>query len=269
MDETTFKYLAGLLDADGTVSFDFKNEARNNGNANLGLKVGIATSDAVDRHGFIEKLPELIGHGYITRSGDKNQYVYWMLNSRRDLEMVVPRLLKHMCVKAKHLQRMFDKWKEKRGIVLSPGECTELREWSRQSRYDAGPLKPKNHPSWAWLGGYLDGNGHYMFSLSNKGAAKETRSMRVSACCHKGDAAVLDFLHKAFGGKIRTHPATENAMIWDRNLGLSQRSFALDFLARVVRHSQFKRHRIEQILAFHHSRHQRLSEQSGTPQATV
>jgi hypothetical protein len=257
LNETTVKYLSGLLDADGTVSFDFRNEARDNGKATLALKVGISGSDAVDKHGFIERLPEITSHGTTSRHGDKSQYVYWIIQSRRDLEMMVPRLLKHMCVKAKHLQRMFEKWKELRGTSLSAEQCQELRAWSKQSRYDAGPLKPKNHPSWAWTGGYLDGNGHYMFSLANKGAVKETRSMRVSACCHKGDSAVLEFLHKAFGGKIRTHPATENAMIWDRNLGLSQRSFALEFLGNVVRFSQLKRHRIEQMIAFHHQ--QRLN----------
>jgi hypothetical protein len=270
MNETLIKYLSGLLDADGTISFDFKNESRNNGNANLGLKVGIAGSEAVDRHGFLEKLPELTGHGYISRHGDKKQYIYWVLTSRRDLEMLVPRLLKHMCVKAKHLQRMFEKYREMRGTVLSPADCETLREWSKQSRYDAGPLKAKNHPSWAWTSGYLDGNGHYMFSLANKGkpgAKVETRSMRVSACCHKGDAAVLEFLHKAFGGKIKPHPGSGNAMIWDHNLGLSERSFALEFLGNVVRFSQFKKHRIEQIISFHHQ--QRLNHPTPAGEAIV
>jgi hypothetical protein len=258
MNESSVKYLAGLIDSDGTISFDFRNESRDNGIATLGLKVGISASDAVDKHGFIESLPVLTGYGYTSRHGDKKQYIYWIVCSRRDLEMLVPRLLKHMCVKARHLKRMFEKWKELRGKSLSAAECAELREFSKQSRYDAGPLKPKNHPTFAWCAGYLDGNGHYMFALSNKGAksGKETRSMRVSACCHKGDAEVLEFLLKAFGGQIRVHPATENAMIWDRNLGLSQRSFALEFLGKMARFSKFKRHRIEQMIAFH--RQQRL-----------
>lgn len=256
MNETTVKYLSGLLDADGTISFDFRNISRNQTSANLGLKVGIAGSDAVDRHGFIESLPALTGHGYVNRHGNDHQYIYWFLASRRDLEMMVPRLVKHMCVKARHLQRMFEKWKEFRGKALSLDECEALRAYSKQSRYDAGPLKPKNHPSWSWLAGYLDGNGHYMFSLVNKGAAIETRSMRVSACCHKGDAEVLSFLRKAFGGRIKPHPASDNAMIWDRNLGPSDRSFALEFLGKVARFSQFKRHRINEMISFH--RQQRL-----------
>ena len=269
MNESFFKHLAGLMDSDGTISFDFRNESRDKGNATIGLKVGISASDAVDKHGFIASLPELTGFGYASRHGDKKQYVYWIVTSRRDLEMVVPRLLKHMCVKAKHLSRMFEKWKELRGKSLSKSECEELREFSKQSRYDAGPLKPKNHPTFAWVAGYLDGNGHYMFALSNKDAksGKETRSMRVSACCHKGDADVLEFLRKAFGGQIRIHPASENALLWDRNLGISQSSFALEFLGKMARFSKFKRHRIEQMIAFH--RQQRLSEPRLAGQATV
>lgn len=271
MDESIFKYLAGLVDSDGTISFDFKNEIRNDGWANLGLKVGVASSDVVDRHMFIDSLPERIGHGYVNRHGPQKQYKYWFLNSKRDLEMMVPRLLKHMCVKAKHLERMFGMWKEKRGTMLSPDECEILRTWSKESRYDAGPLKPKNHPTWAWCAGYLDGNGHYQFSVSNNGVETKkgrlTRSMRISACCHKGDAAVLEFLQKAFGGDIRFHPLTENAMIWHRNLGVSQRSFAVHFLGKLARFSQFKRHRIEQMISFHHQ--QRLSDQSPAGHAIV
>lgn len=269
MNESTAKYLAGLIDSDGTISFDFKNESRNRGWANLGLKVGIASSDTVDRHGFIEGLPKMIGYGYVARHGNEDQYVYWMINSRRDLEMLVPRFLKHMCVKAKHLDRMFVKWKEKRGAILSPDECEGLRIWSKDSRCDSGPLKPKNHPTWAWLAGYLDGNGHYQFVRVNKNAksGKETRSMRVSVCCHKGDMQILSFLQEAFGGDIRAHPATENAMLWHRNLGVSQKSFALNFLGKVVRFSQFKRHRIEQMIAFHHR--QRLSDQTLEGEAIV
>lgn len=267
LNESLCKYLAGLVDSDGTISFDFRNENRNEGRANLGLKVGIASSDAVDKLHFIEGLPQKIGHGCAFRHGNERRYVYWVLNSRRDLEMVAPRLVKHMCVKAKHLQRMLDKWREKRGTMLSPDECAALRAWSKESRLDAGPLKPKNHLTWAWVSGYLDGNGHYMFSLANKGAAKETRSMRISATCHRGDAEVLELFKKCFGGRIRVHNLTENAMTWDRNLGLKDRSFALHFLRKVHRFSQFKRHRIEQILAFHHQ--QRLTDQTSTEEETV
>lgn len=271
LNESLVKYLAGLLDADGTISFDFRNESRDNGRATIGLKVGIAGSDSVDVHGFIESLPTVTGHGHVTRHGNNKQYVYWMVTSRRDLEMIVPRLLKHMCVKARHMRRMLEKWRELRGISLSKDDCERLREFSKQSRYDSGPLKPKNHPAFAWCAGYLDGNGHYQFSVSNSGkitkAGRETRSMRVSACCHKGDADVLNFLMKAFGGQIKKHNLSDNAMIWSRNIGPSQRSFALTFLGKMARFSKLKKHRIEQMIAFHHQ--QRLSESGSADQATV
>lgn len=269
--ETLLKYLSGLIDSDGTVAFDFRNRNRNDGWSNLALVVGIASSDEVDKHRFVESLPTLTGHGTTSRNGDKNQYVYWKVTSRRDLEMLVPRLVKHMVVKGRHLQRMFDKWRELRGQQISEEQREELLKFSKDSRCDSGPVKAKNHPSWAWVAGYTDGNGHFQFSLVNGGRktkdGRETRSMRVDACCHVGDAAVLEFLQKAFGGEIRTHPATENAMIWHRNLGVSQRSFALAFLGKLVNHSRFKKHRIEQMIAFH--RQQRPSEKTPEGDATV
>ena len=249
MNETTVKYLAGLIDSDGSIFFAFRKTTANKDKSRyyLELRVSIASSEAVDKHGFISTIPSLTGFGRIYRQGDKGQYIYWMVSNKRDLNMVVPRLVKHMVVKAKHLNRMFEMWKEKLGITLSEEECEELKAFSKKSRYDPGPLKPKNHPTWGWLSGYLDGNGCY--SLRNCGNYSQ---VRVRASCHIGDAGVMDFLKNAFGGSIGVDSKTGNCCTWTRNLGKQDRSFALDFLAKVVRHSHLKKHKIEQLIAFHH-----------------
>lgn len=264
MDEELVKYLAGLLDADGSISFNFINPNKDKSAYTLSLKVSLASSSAVDVHGFVASLPELTGFGSLRRYGDKSQFTGWTVTSRANLEMLVPRLVKHMVVKARHLQRMFDTWKEKRGRLISVAECDELREFSKQSRYDPGPLKPKNHPSWAWLAGYLDGNGSYRSTRSKCGTYKGKQYYRwqtaVQAACHLGDAAVLDFIHKAHGGYVRPHSKSPNCMVWERNLGKNDRSFALNFLPNLVSHSRLKKHKIEQLISFHHQ--QRPSEQN-------
>lgn len=256
MNETTIKYLSGLIDSDGNVGFRFRQTVQNRDKSRyyLELAVNIASSDAVDRHGFMGSLPSLTGFGRVSRSGDKNQYLYWTISSKRDLEMMVPRLLKHMVVKARHLERMFQTWKDTRGVTLSKEECDELKDFSKKSRLDSGPLKPKNHPSWCWVAGYLDGNG--CFSMRR---GKNYTQVRVRASCHTNDAAVLEFLKKAFGGGIGVDSKSGNCSTWTRNLGVSDRSFALQFLGKLVRHSRFKRHKIEQTIAFHHGHLQRLS----------
>lgn len=271
MNESTVKYLSGLIDSDGAISFNFNNPNKDKSAYTLSLKVTITSSSAIDVHGFIASLPNLTGFGSIRRYGNKDQFTQWTVTSRRDLEMLVPRLVKHMFAKARHLQRMFEKWKEKRGRLISVDECDILKEFSRQSRYDAGPLKPKNHPSWCWLSGYLDGNGCFRSARCKSGTYNGKQMYRqqcsVQAACHIGDVAVLEFIQKAHGGYIKKHSKSDNCMVWERNLGKSDRAFALRFLPHLVRHSKLKKHKIEQLIAFHHQ--QRPSEQTSTDEAMV
>lgn len=271
MNEELVKYLSGLLDADGSVSFNFNNPNKDKSAYTLSLRIDLASSSAIDLHGFVATLPELTGFGSFSRDGDRMQFTKWTVTSRADLEMLVPRLVKHMVVKGKHLQRMFDKWKEKRGKLISVAECDELRIFSKESRYKAGPLKPKNHPAWSWLAGYLDGNGSIRSTRSKCGSYKGKQYYRwqtaVQAACHIGDAEVLNFIQKAHGGYIKPHSKSKHCMVWERSLGKNDRSFALAFLANLVSHSRLKKHKIEQLIAFHHQ--QRPSEQTPEGEATV
>jgi hypothetical protein len=256
VNESTVKYLSGLIDADGSISFNFSDPSNDKNSQKVTLKVSLAASDAVDVHGFVLDLPYSTGFGSSSRFGEREQFTRWVISSRRDLEMVIPRLVKHMAVKARHFQRMFEKWKEVRGKVLSEAECDELREFSKSSRSDAGPLKPKNFPARAWMAGYLDGNGCFRSgrckSGSRNGKAYDRMQCSVQAACHINDACVLEFIQKAYGGYIKKHSASDNCMVWERNLGKSQRSFALKFLPDMVNHSRLKKHKIEQMIAFHH-----------------
>lgn len=259
MDEVLVKYLAGLIDSDGSISFNFGVLNAEKKSYRISLYIAISGSSAVDFHGFIGRLPEYTGFGSVdvTQGYNKSQNssVRWTVRKKADLEMLVPRIVKHMCVKGRHLQRMFDKWKERRGQPLYIDECDALREFSKTSRLDSGPLKSKNFPSWGWLAGYLDGNGSIRAGRRKdgfyKGQQKYSHQASIHASCHKNDAAVLDFIHKAHGGYVRPHSSNANCMVWEISLGKRNRSFALDFLPRLVQHSRLKKHKIEQLIAFH------------------
>jgi hypothetical protein len=181
----------------------------------------------------------------------------WGVSSRSDIEMLAPRLIKHMCVKGKHLQRMLDMWKEKRGQRLSEDECNELREFSKASRADSGPVKAKNFPSYSWLAGYLDGNGSYRAGRRKNGfyngEQQYAYQASVGASCHKNDAAVLEFICKTHGGYVKLLSSNENCMVWERTLGKKHGAFAVPFLSKLVVHSRLKKHKIDQLLAFHNA----------------
>lgn len=264
MNESLVKYLAGLMDADGSLSFTFKGWESW---YYVGLTLSLASSDAVDQHGFVTSLPALTGMGGVYRYGAKKQFIAWRIGKRAELEMLLPRLIKHMVIKAKHWQWLLDEWRERRSDTeCSDEERAELIAASKESRKTrSGPLRPKNHPTWAWLAGYLDGDGCYSYRRYIVNGYNQW-AIHVSAVAHVNDMAVLEFLQKAFGGLIIPQGQSGAVMIWRRALGYQNRSFALAFLPKVARHSRLKRNKIDAII--HHHR-QRLSVPGTKVQATV
>lgn len=258
MNESLVKYLAGLLDADGSLSFAFKHDENREGRYFIGLRMNLASSKAVDEAGFIDSLPELTGIGTIIKYGENRQFKTWFVSRRADLEILLPRVIKHMIIKAKHWQWMLDIWRDIREYqkTISVAERDALTVACKESRRNnCGPLKPKNHPTWAWLAGYLDGDGCYTYRHGTYNGYKQW-SMAVSAVAHINDICVLEFLQRSFGGQIKGQGQSENVLIWWRSLGYQNRSFALDFLPRIAKHSKLKRRKIDAMI--HHHR-QRLS----------
>lgn len=265
INETLVKYLAGLLDADGCMSFNFRDtgyKERETGNYTVALTMSLAASDTIDRYGFVAGLPEITGMGTVTKHG--NMY-WWRVRKRADLEMLLPRLIKHMVIKAKHWQWLLDTWRSYRGgygeCFVTKNQKAKLLEASKKSRLNVGPLKHKNHPTWAWLAGYMDGDGTYHFrkrvvKKADK-PARESFTIYMSACAHNDDVHVLEFLQKALGGKICNQTPDGRLKLWQRALGSRNSSFTLNALPKLARYSKLKRHKIDAII--NHSRQQRLS----------
>jgi hypothetical protein len=260
MKETLVKYLAGILDADGSLSFEFTKYEKAEDAFFLKLCLSLASSDAVDSKGFIDRLPEKTGMGHVHRYGKAGQFKSWKVHKRASLEMILPRLIKHMVIKGKHWQWLLDKWREQRGGATVTAEMREqLTAASKQSRIEnRGPVKPKNHPTWAWLAGYLDGDGWYRRTHVKCGVYKGTQyqqwRMNVGVVAHKNDAHVLEFIQRAHGGIIQVHGQTESVLVWVRNLGPRDSSFALRFLPNLAKHSRLKRDKIDQIISHHRQR---------------
>lgn len=259
MNESEVKYLAGLLDADGSLSFKISKSS--SGKTFVYLVLGLSGAKKIDRRDYILSLTKYGGTAleYLNDAG--NPANKWHVQDKTTLNKILPRLLKHMVIKAKHWDRMFAIYQEFSGKDVSD-KVDFLREFSIQSRKDTGPLKAKKHPTWAWIAGYLDGDGCYTFS---KKGNKNT--LHVGAITHIHDTVGLELLQKAFGGSIY-QPQKDNTVLWRRGLGKSQRAFAKHFLTKVLRHSRLKQHKIERMLAFHNEP-QRLNEGIPTGKAIV
>lgn len=271
MNESLIKYLSGLLDADGSLSFNFRRDPAGKDHCFMALRLTLVASDEVDHDRFVESLPALTGMGRTDRYGKNNQFCQWSVHKRADLEMLLPRLIKHMVIKAQHWQWLLDTWRDQRSEkrsndgsrCLSMKDVELLKEAAKHSRrIRVGPLKPKNYPTWAWVAGYLDGDGWYTRRAIRGGQGV---SMRVSVVAHENDRVGLDFLQHAFGGSITWH-TQDSCLVWYRNLGAKDADFALRFLPNVAKHARLKRHKIDMMI---HTHRQRLSDSGAAAQATV
>lgn len=270
MKESFVKYLAGLIDADGCLSFQFKHSS-SSGYHFLHLQLSITASSAVDRNfKMLNTVQKETGLGRISTS-TRSTGVYehtvnrWEVGRRSELEMILPRLIKHMVIKARHFQRLLDKYRELKGVRLSDEDVEKLKAFSTESRKDTGPIKPKKHPTWAWVAGYIDGDGCF---INRYYPSKNYHKLDINVVAHKDDSCGLELLHKAFKGNIYVKQG--HLKVWVRNLGFSEYSFVKRFLPKLIRYSLIKRYQMEQILAVHNKRRkQRLIERGSTEQEKV
>jgi len=260
--ESLIKYLAGLCDADASLSFRF--DKRLNGLSSVYMILHLCAAESIDKDGkFVKSLPEITGFGGV-RSRQRKHWSpinEWQVQSRRDLNMLLPRLIKHMVIKGAHWNNLFEIYTDLKNQNITDAQVAALKALSKLSRKDARPLKSKKHPTWAWTAGYIDGDGTLTYKKHPSGYGMK---LQVSAISHKGDRVGLDLLHKAFSGYIhdRNH---DNCAEWKRNLGVRDKSFAVKFLGKLVRHLRLKKHKAEQMLSFYNTKDsQRLIETNST-----
>lgn len=249
MQETEIKYLAGLLDADGTLNYKISHGC-------LYLRMSISASESIDKNHYIPSLANKFGIVY-KREFSKEKPTWsdayvWEVSRENDLNILLPRITKHMVIKGKIWREMYDTWLASKGKKINDIPVIK-------SEY--GPIKPKKHPTWAWVAGYLDGDGCYFLS-------KKFR--RVTVQCHIKERQGVDLLYKAFGGYFTKRSNQPHLITWVRNLGSKDRSFALDFLAKMARHTHLKKWKIEQLISYlHNNGLQRLNKNPSTEEVIV
>lgn len=263
-NESEIKYLAGLLDADGSLSFKF---AKYKENTKLHLSLSLDASVVIDQHGYLKDLATRAGNVYAyQRELSEHLQQKWVVGKASELNQLLPRIIQHMVIKGKHWNWMYQTYLSNLKQNIPQEEEEFLKQESKISRSKSGPLKDKKHPTWAWVAGYLDGDGHYSKRYDKN--PQKTTLMRITLTAHEDDYFGVDLLCKAFGGSVRKdkqHPW----LIWHRNLGITDHSFAIAFLRKVHAHSRLKKHKIEEMLQFHNTHLQRLSENRSTDQAIV
>lgn len=246
-NETLNKYLAGFIDADGTLAFHFNKTV--DGYFRIGLQFGITQIDNRGR-GFklLEFLKESYGVGSLSDVPSKKQK-YWKVANKDELEKFLPHVIKHMVIKGKHFQRMLEKRRDLAGVNLSQEQVDALRQFAKASRKDTGATRYKKNASPAWLAGYIDGDGYLRHS---------DKEHWLKIHVQTSDVVAVELIQNTYGGKI--YPTTkENIKEFRLNFGASFYGTANKVLKAIIPHLRIKRHDAEMILHWHK---QRLSEKN-------
>lgn len=233
---TESKYLAGLLDADGCLHYS-------NNNGYLSLNLSCSLSESIDHKGkFAKYLESKVGSLY-TRKREENWAIQneWVVRRRTDLNLVLPHIIKHMVVKGAKWSIMFKRFQEYQGIHITDEDIKSLR---KEVDNVNGPEKPKKHPTWAWVAGYIDGDGWY---IRREREGKKNIEMHVGLVSHPSSDQGIQLVYKAFGGVVKID--SKGYTRWVKNLGIRDKEFAIYFLRKMVNHSKLKKHKIEQLLS--------------------
>ena len=218
------KFVAGLFDADGHVSFDF---CRN--------KIQIQSAISVCDSKLIKALRDHYNLGTVVGMEVKevthNKCFRWVMRTK-DSKKFFNLIGKHLRIKGTHFNNLCNIHTELQEEVLEDSLIVELKNISKESRKNSTWIRYPKHPSYSWVAGYLAGDGHFEFRTSVRANGNRSLTMRVSSICHEDDKHILYFLQKAFRGSVKKINSKPH-YVWKKTVGKGYHLFALPFLKKL------------------------------------
>ncbi len=237
------KWTAGFLDSDGCISLHVKEHS--NGRYGVYIQVSIAQTDTEILH--------LLHQYYNTGGVCSNSWHMSGKDARKFLNLIG----KHLLIKAKHMDNLLWLVDELDGVSIEDTE--DVREFSKCSRLNSKWRKEPKHVPYAWLAGYLDGDGHYRARINRirkhfDCTISVTNELKLFVGCAPWDSYILDKLHHDHGGSIRMRK--DNCYFWQLALGKNSRSKALPFLRKLRKYTCLPRkaEAIDRMITFHTTR---------------
>lgn len=191
MTKLSEKYLAGIVDADGTLGVKFFRQSSGNIYPQIYLKVSQET--AKDKVLYL--IQENFG-GSIHTSGKNGKHEVVNFSCKQS-RMLLYRIKKHLVVKREFAEFCLDYVKSNPGPIPQD-EVKAHKEYIGEQRKKRTEKLP-NFPARKWLAGFFDGDGCIACSY-RKNVNRSYLSARITT--EPAYDASIRLIHKAFGGKI-------------------------------------------------------------------
>lgn len=238
-NESLNKYLAGLIDGDGSIQLiPTKNNYGYKPYLTVTLVQGLQYPKAKDT---IEMLFDHYGVGNVHYENHKDM-VRWCINGDAALTLLNI-IKKHLVIKGQHAERLIEKYLSYKGygnnIKLDDTKTIEeLANFVRWSRDNTGSIKPKNYPAKAWLAGYLDSDG----SITRYNTTPD-----IKFNCNKRDRAALELIQKAYGREITIPKDRPDELSLVYYIG-KNKALAQKLIVPLLKHLRIKKWKAEQAL---------------------
>lgn len=234
--EVINKILAGYIDSDGSVGLKL-----NSGFINVNLSLSQAAINDPDFE-ILRSFYKFYNLGYIQFRFSDNEKESSRCDWRFGVEdtlKIYNLISKHLVVKGTLFEYLIEVYKEYKGKKVSLEDFEKIKDNVREKREITTMLKRKKHPSWAWLSGFISGDGHLCCRLNRKRHKYDKKvnkyydmtynELYVNIVCDLRHP--LEFLQEHFKGSI--HGPKDGCFHWKRSLGKGNIDFSEHFLLKL------------------------------------
>lgn len=234
--EVINKILAGYIDSDGSISLKINSEYLN---INVYLSQAAVNDPDFEIIRSFQKFYNLGNLMFRFSLNEKeSSRCDWKLGVKDSLKLF-NLIGKHLVVKGTLFRDLIATYEEWVGKNITQEEFKILQEKQSFLRKHTGPLKKKKHPSWAWLAGYVAGDGHLCCRLDRKRHKYDKKVNKYYDMTFNelfidivsDIKEPLEFLTEHFKGSI--YPCRDTHFHWKRSLGKGNIDFSEEFLSKL------------------------------------
>lgn len=229
----TEKYLAGLIDSDGSIRWNHIQEGRTPG-------IVLSISQLQSRDKVFHLIAETFGGTVHSRQRPEvrcpNPVSEWQICGSK-ARMLLQRILKYVVIKYDYFNWALE-------ISAAPLLITSIEfNKIRKEKRNTPCAYIRNFPSRKWLAGYFDGDG--TVGVSHVGQDNKA-IIRFGITAHKLDSMGIELIQKNFGGSFSDTSKDRSCTQWTLYLSKNNREQGINFLDYFFKNSVIK---YDQLLA--------------------